>query len=63
MEKSPSVEGRVLRKHLKSVEVMPEKFNVPVILDKMSNTSLELLNRQVMREYEQNLHSKRIRKE
>ena len=37
MEKSPSL--KAVRRHLKSVEVMPEKFNVPVILEQLDNKS------------------------
>ena len=61
MEKSPSL--KAVRRHLKSVEVMPEKFNVPVILEQLDNKSLELLNKQVMTEYLEDLKDKRGKKE
>ena len=61
VEKSPSL--KAVRRHLKSVEVMPEKFNVPVILEQLDNKSLELLNKQVMTEYLEDLKDKRGKKE
>jgi hypothetical protein len=61
VEKSPSL--KAVRRHLKSVEVVPEKFNVPVILEQLDNKSLELLNKQVMTEYLEDLKDKRGKKE